>query len=431
MKRAALAVTLILTLMVLLVDGFLFANFFPDSGPDLPRIYIRSNGSVEPATAPLERAGNIYKLTGNIVMHTIVIQRDDIVLDGSGYLIEGNKSWMGLAPHFGDAGNSGIIITGRNNINITNLNIERFTAGVRISGSSHINMVGNRFNEETAVFDTPTGIIIETSSHVLIENNNFTSIRGPAIACNGTNITIRGNSLIDIMDSIDGSIALEGSSNVITDNKIETASPSIRLGLADSNTIARNHITGGISLVSSSNSIIFGNNLTSIRLIFSSNNTILGNYMASNLGRDTIELDQGTVNNTFYGNTFASDFKIRFNDAGTTFWDNGTIGNYWSDYNGTDNNRNGIGDSPYIITGVKWDNDVGGDVSFVVGQDMYPLMAPFEAPSASTPSLEPQVGSELFAIAVVATVSGVSVAVIGLGLLVHFKKRSGRLEQKA
>jgi len=196
----------ILTLLMLLVAGVRFANlssanFFPDPGPDLPRIYIRSNGSVEPATAPVERAGNIYKLTGNIAMHTIVIQRDNIVLDGSGYLIEGNKSWMGLAPHFGDAGNNGIILTGRNNINITNLNIERFTAGVRISGSSHINIFGNRFNEETAVFDTPTGIIIETSSHVLIENNNFTSIRGPAIACNGTNITIRGNSLIDIMDA--------------------------------------------------------------------------------------------------------------------------------------------------------------------------------------------------------------------------------------
>lgn len=111
-------------------------EFFPEPGLDLPRIYIKSDGSVEPVTAPIERTGNLYKLKENITMKTIVIQRDNIVLDGAYHLIEGNKSWMGLAPYFGDAGNNGIIITGRKNINITNLNIERFTTGIRIYNSS-------------------------------------------------------------------------------------------------------------------------------------------------------------------------------------------------------------------------------------------------------------------------------------------------------
>ena len=410
-------VAVILTLLMLLIAGVRFANlssanFFPDPGPDLPRIYIRSNGSVEPTTAPIERSGNIYKLTGNIARHTIVIQRDDTVLEGSGYLIEGNKSWMGLAPHFGDAGNNGIIIAGQNNINVTNLNIERFTAGVRISGSSHINIIGNRFNEETAVFDTPTGIIIESSSHVLIENNNFTSIRGPAIACNGTNITIRGNFLSDIMDSIDGSIALEGSLNAITDNKIETASTSIRLAEADSNIIARNHITGGISLVSCSYNQVFENNLTSIRLVIGSNNTFFDNYLTE------LELDEFAVNNTFYGNTFAAGLEVRFNDAETTLWDNGTIGNYWEDYNGTDSNGDGIGDSPYVITGIKWDTDVGGIVSVVCGQDNYPLVVPFKNLSASATSSVLTPFSTTIIIA-----SLITVAVVGVGLIIYFKKR--------
>ncbi|MEM3377647.1 MAG: hypothetical protein QW674_01715 [Candidatus Bathyarchaeia archaeon] len=97
----------------------------------MPRIYIKSDGSVEPATAPIERIGNYYKLKENITRKTIVIQRDNIVLDGSHHLIE------------------------RNNVNITNLNIERFTTGIRISNSSYINIFGNSFKEETAVFDNP------------------------------------------------------------------------------------------------------------------------------------------------------------------------------------------------------------------------------------------------------------------------------------
>jgi hypothetical protein len=423
MSKKAVSIAIIIALMMSLsgaqFTGLSSANFFPYPGSDLPRIYIRNDGSVEPATAPIERSGNRYKLIDNIIMHTIVIQRNNIVLDGSGYLIEGNKSWMGLEPRLGDAGNNGIIIAGGNNINITNFNIEQFTAGVRISDSSHINIVDNNFNEESAVFDTPMGIVIETSSQVLIENNNFTKIKGPAIACNGTNITIRRNSLIDIADGIYGSISIEGSLNTITDNKIETASPSIRLGLADSNLIARNHVTGGLSLVSSSNNIIFGNNLADIRLIFSSNNTIFGNYMINNPGRDTIDLDQGTINNIFYANTFPINCSVRFNDAETTFWDNGTIGNYWGDYKGADGNGDGVGDSPYIITGVKWDNDVHGDVSFPIGQDNYPLMAPYDAEHGTVvlPTNEPF-------LAVLLTV-GIAIIAVAAGLLVYHMRKRG------
>jgi nitrous oxidase accessory protein NosD len=266
-----------------------------------------------------------------------------------------------------------------------------------------------------------TGIKLQDSMKGLIETNVFTDLQTdigvPSVKLNGSKITFRNNTLIGRAYGVE----IEGSSNVITDNKIDIAYQSVRLEAADSIIIARNKITGDISLVGCSNNMIFGNNLTDIRIVVSSNNTIFGNYIANNL-LDTIELTEWVVNNTFYGNTFATDFKIRFNDAGTTFWDNGTIGNYWGDYNGTDANGDGIGDSPYIVIGVKWDNDVGGDVSVVVGQDDYPLMAPYEIPSAPTPPPGPKQESELFPTTLVIAVV-IIVAVVSIGLMAYFKKR--------
>jgi parallel beta-helix repeat protein len=403
------------------------ANFFPAPGPDLPRIYIRSNGNVEPATAPIERTDNIYKLTDNIVLYTIEIQRDNIVLDGAGHTIQGNGSWLGY-----DTGNNGVIVAGRKNVTITRLNIEQCYAGVRVSSSSHINIAGNTFTNGTTM-----GVAVQDSTLVLIEVNDFTDIYGPSVSCNGSANTIRNNRLTG---SVYG-IKIEGSSNVISDNRIELLLPII-LDKADSNIISRNNITGpassphlpdqnfkgneGIALfVNCSNNVIFGNNITgfvnqAIRITDGSNNTVYANYMADNQFAVALGGLGKPMNNTFYGNTFtANSCKIQINDdVDGTFWDNGTIGNYWGDYNGTDSNGDGIGDAPYTVNGFKWDNDVGGLVSFVSGQDNYPLMEPYDI-EHDIVVLPP--GSP-FQTVLVVVVSVIAVVGVGAGLLVYHKK---------
>ncbi len=54
-------------------------------------------------------------------------------------------------------------------------------------------------------------------------------------------------------------------------------------------------------------------------------------------------------------------------------WDDGREGNYWSDYNGTDSNNDGIGDTPYVID--------------VLNQDRFPLMQSPAKPPAQAPQI--------------------------------------------
>lgn len=141
-----------------------------------------------------------------------------------------------------------------------------------------------------------------------------------------------------------------------------------------SSNIISNH-TYGIYLANSDNNNILGNNINlnnhGIRIgseeknIFqsiSSNNTIVENAISNNnIG---ISIYEGDLNYIFHNNLI--DNTQNAYDEGANTWYNLTLGegNYWDDYAGEDNNGDGIGDTPYDITGGS-------------NQDLYPLMYPW------------------------------------------------------
>jgi len=151
------------------------------------------------------------------------------------------------------------------------------------------------------------------------------------------------------------------SGNTITNNNYY----GVSLFSSSNNTLSENNITtnqDGIEVWSSSNNSIFGNNITNnecgIFLEYSSNNNIHENNIANN--NQSVSL-QSSSHNIIYRNEFVDNTEKVSSIESTNTWDNGYEGNYWGDYNGTDTNGDGIGD-----TYLPWQ-----------GVDYYPLMSPY------------------------------------------------------
>lgn len=109
----------------------------------------------------------------------------------------------------------------------------------------------------------------------------------------------------------------------------------------------------GIKVLSKDNIILdnnVSNNFNGIYLLSSSNNTVFKNAVNRNLGFG-IRLE-GSRNNTIYANSFADNYRQNAYDDGLNNWDNGSMGNFYSDF-ACNYEENGICSMGYSIPGGK------------------------------------------------------------------------------
>jgi len=205
-------------------------------------------------------------------------------------------------------------------------------------------------------------LIINQTVRLIGENRNTTIIDGES---NGTVVTVRYVENVTIAgftirnsggEGPDRGIFVWKSSGIeINNNIITNNSAGLELRETNSSKIACNIIA---------NNLMSGESSGIRACQWSNDNQIYGNKIENNGVGVRLSLGSQNPSTVFLNNLINNTLQA----TGSAKWDNGVEGNYWNDYNGTDNNDDGIGDNnlPHL------------------GLDYYPLMGPVAFFNAGT-----------------------------------------------
>jgi parallel beta-helix repeat protein len=473
-------------------------------------IYIRADGSVE-GTGKIEQTGTFYSFTDNIT-GSIIVERDNIIIDGAGYTLSANSGY-GINLHY------------RHGVTVRNLVVKDTHRAFDLTYADDNTIVGNTIiNSGRAVYfwwswrNNVTGNTISKAEYAFdfFLSPNYWSQEN-VVARNTVLDSLIGLSLMEsnntFLDNIINSsaigVSLKGSQNLFRNNTINCTAIGFEVSSFDNDIDKSNLVNGkpiiywighrdetvpsdagyvvlskceninvqnlhasGVSIFSTTNSLIAGNTLLSgefgIQMLESSNNTISSNSLAYNeCGFELTNCNDNKIiannisNNSYYGilltnshhntleqnnvinngfgkvtndysfpyESYSGDFfgvkllhssNNRFTEnnvtgnnqwgirvlgdqhdnviyhnnfidnkvgdgiqvsmlppaadahvANPSIWDNGTSGNYWSDYltrypNASEIGNTGVGGTPFYIN----ENNI----------DHHPLMEPYIIP---------------------------------------------------
>ena len=374
MKKRKIALTFfILILFSALIVGSQLINLATAQTSAI--ITIKGDGSIE-GSDKIQRNGNVYTLKDNIFNSTITVICNNIVLDGSGFTLQGPVGWV-----------SGL---GAINLTCSNVTVRNF------------NIVG--FFE--------AGILGAYNGNKILNNNITGTDR--AIALYADDYHIEGNYLADN----DIGIRIVGKNNNVTQNYIVDNAVGFSITNSSNNNIIANTIEKNMEAISTDTGgfKVYHNNFI--------NQTIGsgGSWEATILFTDYFSLGVNTTLKPDWDNGYPSG------------------GNYWSDYtvkypNATEIGDTRIGDTPYFIGLPAAINSTYINAYIVEAVDRYPLTAPFKisepvipisSPTPSpSPTPEPTPKPEPFPANLV-FVASVGIALAVIGLFVYYKNAKRR-----
>ncbi|MDG6222190.1 MAG: NosD domain-containing protein [Candidatus Bathyarchaeota archaeon] len=310
----------------------------------------------------------------------------------AGIITESNSTENTISENEIASNDYGISERGGNNI----LSQNKITAndfGISVHSSN------NKISDNIIYENNAMGIILDAGSNILTGNNvtdnkNYgiyvssgNALRNNRMTNNRINFDVRG---ISFENDVDTSNLVDGKPIIYWVNQQNKIVPHeagyVALVKCENITVQNLNLANngdGIFLAFTNHSTITGNTITNnnngIKFWGSSSNIIVGNNIREN--GDGVFFSGAMFLNVFYYPSpnniiYYNNFVDNENNVAdvaegawwqdltpaVNIWDNGSEGNYWSNYNGTDSNGDEIGESPYAINEKNHDN--------------YPLMSP-------------------------------------------------------
>jgi len=228
-----------------------------------------------------------------------------------------------------------VILINCNNSIVSNLNVSYGSIGIWLWGCFN-----NKIFNNNASFHKDKGIVVISSKNNTVLTNFLRNNSQHGIFFyDGTNNTALNNTIIknsvgiDISEDFDKIIANNISNNDEYGITIEADNTTATNNCITFNKVSGIFISGG-----------------------SKNNTIFNNSIKNNK-KTGITMETYSNGNIIYNNIFIDNNLNALDNGTNNRWDNDSLGNYWHDYSGVDANDDGIGDSPYNVSGTAGSQD--------------------------------------------------------------------------
>ncbi len=302
-------------------------------------------------------------------------------------------NWVAVAVNLNSAHNTtitenvlgnyqqGLWITASENVTASENDLKSFSfAAIGIDTSPTVKMRSNRIVNAAQSFEilsTNNSKVLSYFMHDIDDSNTvdgkpvyywknknnqtFPLEAGFVGAINCTNVKVQGQNFT----KGGGVLFAFTQKSAVFDNSVSDCRYGIYFVASELNSIANNrvsHNSYGIVLdPNTTNNQIAGNTIenntnSGMRFYLSDRNVVFDNEISHNYRGVDFNWANG---NSIYGNNFLWNTIQSFTDKYSfNFWDRGYSkgGNYWTNYNGSDTNSDGIGDTPYAINNANQDN---------------------------------------------------------------------------